>query len=253
LVRGALLLLALVAVALAIQAPAWLLGRSVQERSGGLVELRQASGSLWNGEAEALVRGRDASEREISLGRLAWRVDRVDWRLRALVFNIRQTAGGARAATLVLGADRIGMAGSVRLPAALAGRLAPLKGWTIAGEVIIDSDALEWAKGAGTGAVAVLWRNARLTPPDLSGGFALGEVTAQVVLDGATIVASARNSGGELELTGEASSRTGTLALLLQPRTGAAGASAKQIAWLQAHTMGRTPQGFTIAMGWPGR
>jgi hypothetical protein len=245
-----LLLLALVAIALGVQAPAWLLGRGVQERSGGLVELRNSSGTLWNGEADALVSARSAGERAIALGRMAWRVDRIDWQRRTLIFNVRQTPAGTQPATLVLGADRLGFAGSARLPAAVAGRAPLLRGWTIAGELLVDSDALEWANGVGAGTATMLWHNALLVPPDLPGGFALGEVTARVVLDGTTIATSVRNSGGDIELTGDASSRSGTVALLLQPRTGA---SAAQIAWLQSHTMGRTPQGFTIAAGWPGR
>ena len=250
--RRLLLLLVLVAIALAVQAPAWLLARSVQERSGGMLELRNASGTLWNGQADAVVRGKAAGEREILLGRLAWRAERIDWQHRALIFDVRQTPAGPRPATIALGADRIRYAGSARLPAAIAGRVRLLAGWTIAGEVVVDTDALEWADGAGTGAATALWRSASLVPPDLPGGFALGEVTARVTLDGAAVVVSVRNSGGDLELTGDASSRAGTVALLLQPRAGA-GASGALIAWLQSHTMGRTPRGYTIDAGWPGR
>lgn len=251
--RRLLLLLMLVAIAFAVQAPAWLLGRSVQERSGGMIDLRNASGTIWNGEADPVVRARTAGEREIFLGRMAWRVDRIDWPHRALVIAVHQTPVGPQPATITLGADRARFAGSVRLPASIAGRVPLLAGWTIAGEVVVDTDALEWANGAGTGAATALWRSASLVPPDLPGGFALGEVTARVTLDGAAVVVSVRNSGGDIELTGDASSRAGTVALLLQPRAGASGTSGAQIAWLQSHTMGRTPRGYTIDAGWPGR
>lgn len=248
--RRALLLLVLVAIALAVLAPAWLLGRGVNARSGGMVELRQTSGTIWNGEADAIIRPRTAGEREIFLGRMAWRVDRIDWAQRALIIALRQTPAGPRPATIALGADHIRFAGSALLPASIAGNIRLLAGWTFAGDVVVDSDALEWADGAGTGAASALWRNATLVPPDLPGGFVLGEVTARVALDGAALTVSIRNSGGDIELTGDASSHPGKVALLLQPRPGA---SSAQIAWLQSHTMGRTPRGYTIDAGWPGR
>jgi hypothetical protein len=128
-----MLLLVLVVIALAAQAPAWLLGRGVQERSGGLVELRNASGTLWNGEADALLRDGSAGERAIALGRVAWRADRIDWQRRTLMVEVRQTPAGARPATFALGADRLGFAGTARLSAAAAGRVPLLREWTIAG------------------------------------------------------------------------------------------------------------------------
>lgn len=243
-----LLLLLLVVIALAVQAPAWLLGRSVNDRSGGLVELRNTSGTIWNGEADAVVRGKTAAEREIFLGRMAWRVERIDWQHRALIIAARQAPAGPRPATIALGADRIRFAGSARLPASVAENIRLLAGWTIAGDIVVDSDAVEWADGAGTGAATVLWHSATLVPPDLPGGFVLGEVTARVAIDGTAVAVSIRNSGGDIELTGDASSRSGKVSLLLQPRAGASGA---QIAWLQSHTMGRTPRGYAIDAGWP--
>ena len=240
----------LVAIALVVQAPAWLLGRIVQEHSGGLVELRHASGTLWKGEADAHVRAQNTGAREVSVGGISWRLGHIDWQRRALLFAVRQTPAEARTTTVAIAADRIRVTGSVRLPAAVGGHVALLKGWVPGGAVVIDSDGLEWARGSGTGTGTVHWHNATLIPPDLPGGLSLGEVTARVTLDGASVVASMRNSGGVIELTGDASSQSGNVVLMLQPRAGASGA---QIAWLQSHTMGRTPQGFTIATGWPGR
>ena len=245
-----LLLLVLVAIALAVQAPAWLVGHNVQERSGGIMELRHTSGTIWNGQADAIVRGAAAGERDVSLGRVAWRVDRIDWPQRTLIVGVSQTPPAPRPATIVVGAHDIRLGGSVRVPAAIAGTIRLLAGWGIGGEVVIDTDALQWARSTGTGTATAQWHNATLVPPDLPDGFALGEVSARVALDGTATVVSVRNSGGDLELTGDASSRTRTIALLLQPR---AGASSAQLAWLQSHTMGRTPRGYNIDAGWPGR
>lgn len=248
--RRLLLLLGLVALALAVQAPAWLLARGVQERTGGIVELRDPAGTIWIGQADALVRGTAPGGRETAIGRLAWRLERIDWQHGALVFDLRQTPPAPRPTTIAIGTDRIRIAGEARLPAAAAGVLPMLRGWSIAGEALIDTDTLEVADGARTGKARVLWRNATVVPPDFPAGFALGEVTALVTLDGAAAVVAVRNSGGDLELTADASSREGKMALLLQPR---AGASAALLAWLQSHTMGRTPRGYSIDAGWPGR
>ena len=245
-----LLLLALLAIALAVQAPAWLLAHAIEDQSGGALSLRNAAGTVWRGEADAAVRGQPAGRRDQALGRVAWRVERLDWDRRALLMTVRQPPAGAPPVTLALGADRIRFAGSMRLPAAVAGRHRLLAGWTLGGEVSVDSDGLEWAAGAGAGTVTALWRNATLAPPDLPGGFALGEVTASIALGGAAPAASLRNSGGDVELSGEGSAQSGKIALLLQPR---AGATPAQIAWLQSHTMGRTARGYTIETGWPGR
>ncbi|MBK7470108.1 MAG: type II secretion system protein N [Betaproteobacteria bacterium] len=245
-----LLLLALVAIALAVQAPAWLLARTLEEQSGGTLSLRNATGTVWRGEADAAIRGQPAARRDQALGRVAWRVERLDWDRRALLMTVRQPPAGAPPVTLALGADRIRFAGSVRLPAASAGLHRLLAGWTLGGEVSVDSDGVEWAAGAGAGTMTALWRNATLAPPDLPGGFALGEVTARIALGGAAPAASLRNSGGDIELSGEGSAQSGKIALLLQPR---AGATPAQTVWLQSHTMGRTPRGYSIETGWPGR
>lgn len=245
-----LLLLALMGIALAVQAPAWLLARNLEDRSDGALSLRNAAGTVWRGEADAAIRGQPAARRDHALGRLAWRVEGIDWSRRALRVTVRQPPAGAPPATLALGAERIRFAGSVRLPAAAAGRHRLLAGWALGGEVSFDSEGLEWADGGATGTVTALWRNATLAPPDLPAGFALGEVTARIALGGAASAVSLRNSGGDVEISGDGSAQSGKIALLLQPR---AGATPAQTAWLQSHTMGRTPRGYAVETGWPGR
>ena len=251
--RRALLLLLLVALALAWQAPAWLLGRDLAERSGGLVELRNSAGTIWHGEADAIVRGNVAGARDIFLGRVAWRAERFDWQRRAVIVEVTQTPGGARLTTIGVGRDRVDVAGSARIPAAIAGRVRLLAGWTFAGDIVLDTDTLAWTGGAGSGAATAQWHNASVVPPDLPGGFALGDVTAQIAIDPGGVTIAARNTGGDVEITADAASRSGRISLLLQPRASPGGMSPAQAAWLQSHTMGRTPRGYTIDAGWPGR
>lgn len=254
--RRALLLVLLLALLLAWQAPAWLLGRDVNVRSGGLLELRNATGTLWNGEADAVIGATGSGARDVFIGRISWRVERFDWTRRALIATVRQTPGGTRPIALTVARDSIDAAGSVRVPAALAARIPLLAGWLFAGDVVLDSDALTWSAGVATGAAVAQWRSAMVVPPDLPGGFVLGEVTARIALEPGGITISARNSGGDLELTADASSRSGRISLLLQPRTaapGAASAATAQSTWLQTHTMGHTARGYTIDAGWPRR
>lgn len=251
--RRVLLLLLLVTIALAVQAPAWLLASSVQEHSGGFVALRNTAGTIWKGEADVVIPGRSATQREILAGRIAWRLARIDPRQRAVVIEVRQTPAASRPATITLGFDHLRFSGSVRLPAAVAARSPLLAGWTMTGDVVVDSESIDWAGGSGSGAATALWRGATLVPADLPDGFALGDVAASIAADGAGVVVSLRNTGGELALSGDASSRAGTVAIGLQPRGAAPGLSGAQLAWLQSHTMGRTANGYTITTAWPGR
>lgn len=248
--RRALLLLLLLAIALAAQTPAWLLAALAQDQSQGILALRNSTGTIWNGAADAFVRGRTAGEREIGLGRIAWKATGIDTAARALRVEVRQEPGAPRPLSIGVGAGHVRFAGSVRLPAALVARLPVLTGSIATGDVVIDTDSLAWTDGNPGGSARLAWSKAFLAPRDLPAGMALGDVTGSLALDGGVIALTLRNSGGDLEISGGASSRTGKVNLLLQPRPGAPGTLAP---WLATHTMGRTPLGYSIDAGWPGR
>ena len=120
---GALLKLALLvllfATALAVQAPAWLLARAVHDQTAGAVELRDAAGTVWNGQAVPVLHGSGANGPDLYAGTLAWHLTGFDWRHTALRFDVLQTPGGARAAALAVAPDRIQLAGGLRVPAAV--------------------------------------------------------------------------------------------------------------------------------------
>ena len=245
-----LLLLVLVAIALAAQAPAWLLARQVRDASAGVVDVRNATGTLWNGRADLVVRP-TASAPEANAGSVLWKVQRFDMSRTAWIIDIRQSPAAPRPMQMIVnpGFDRIDVAGSVRLPLDVAGAVPILAGWTVTGEATADTDALQWLDGRAAGSVIARWQGARLVPPDLPGGFALGDVNATITMSPAVVI-RVRNAGGDVDLQIDASSQARTIALLAQPR---ATTSAAQLAWLQSHTMGRGPGGFRVDVGWPGR
>ena len=248
--RRVLLLLLLLVIALAAQAPAWLLASLAQEQGRGILALRNSTGTIWSGTAEAFVRGRSPGEREVGLGRFAWNATGIDAATRTLRVEVRQEPGAPRPLSVGIGAGHVRFAGSARLPAALVARLPTLAGSIATGDVVVDTDTLDWTGGAPAGSARLVWSKAFLAPRDLPAGVALGEVSGTLALDGGVVTLTLRNSGGDLELSGGASSRTGKVSLLLQPRPGAPGTLAP---WLATHTMGRTPQGYSIDAGWPGR
>ena len=245
-----LLLLALIAVALVVRAPAWLAAREVQQASSGILELRSTSGTLWRGQGDLVVHGPRPVMRETSAGIVHWNIERMDLARKTATIKIEQSPPGPQPLTMTLGVDRVDIAGSALVPADVAMSLPLLAGWTLAGVATIETPALQWANGSAAGTAIVHWRNAALFPPDLPGGFLLGDVDGNATVSSGPIGASVRNQGGDVELAIDASSQTGKIALLVQPRNHA---SAAQVAWLQSHTMGRTPQGFRIDIGWPGR
>lgn len=253
-----LLLLALVAIALAIQAPASLIAREVLDSSMGSVRLLQPTGTIWRGQADLVV-GTPVAARtaittasnplQIAVGPVRWNVERFDVSRRALILSVRQPPL-PQVLTVTVAGDRIEASGNVRIPAEISSASPLLAGWTLTGEIDIATPVMQSTAAGVAGTAIAVWRNAKLIPPDLPGGFALGEVSANATFAGQLTGASVRNSGGDVELTVDASAAARTIGLIVQPR---ASASSAQLGWLQSHTMGRTPRGFRIDLGWPGR
>ena len=232
---------------LAAQAPAWLVADQLATDRNGWIELRNPAGTLWSGSALAYVPAGGSAASPLALGRLTWRIARVDWSRRTLVFDIRQTPGAPRPAELIAGFDRRALSGAVRLPAAAAMRLPQLAGWTIGGTVTFDSDSFEWI-GSGAGNVNVLWQNASITPIDLSEAIALGDVSGRIVADAKGQSLSFANAGGSIQLNGSTDSRTGQVNVQAQAR---ASATPAQIAWLQSHLRPQPQGGYAFGFTLP--
>ena len=250
-----LLLLVLIAVALIAQAPAWLVAQPVRDSTNGIVELRRAAGTVWRGEADVVLKApaaaaRDTSAREANAGRVQWSARRFDLERSAAIIDIAQTPPASRPLTITaLAADRGQATGMLRLPVEALALVPLLAQWKATGEAIADIADLAWEGRSARGNGVLKWRGARLLPPNLPGGIALGDVEANVVLSGNAASVRARNTGGDVELAIDASSQTRSIAVTIQPR---ATATSAQLAWLKSHTMSRTPSGgFRIDAGWP--
>ena len=247
-----LLLLVFVAVALVAQAPAWLLAGPLRNAFNSSVELRRPSGSVWNGAADLALLATMPAAREASAGRIAWSVRRIDPSTPSLTVELNQVPSNPKPLTIVASTGgRFDISGTFRLPLQAMGLVPMLAGWSATGEAIADTARLSTSTGreGRNGLVAIRWTGARLVPPDLPEGLALGDASGSVtVSDGETTI-NMRSTGGDVDVALDAASRTRTIALALQPRPPA---TPSQLAWLQTHTMSRTPTGgFRIDAGWP--
>ena len=255
-----LLLLVLLAVALVAQAPAWLLAGPLRTASSGIVELRRPSGTVWNGAADvALVAALPATAtatREASAGRMTWSVRRIDPSTPSATIDLYQVPANPKPLTIVAsGGERFDISGTFRMPLQALGLVPMLAGWSATGDAIADTARVQWSSRINpghdgrNGLVTLRWSGARLVPPDLPEGLALGDATGNVTVSAGATTMDMRSTGGDVDLILDAASRTRTIAIALQPRPAATPA---QLAWLQTHTMSRTPSGgFRIDAGWP--
>lgn len=242
--------LALLMLATAALAPAWLLERSATDLSGGLVMLTATSGTVWNGEGDLVLRGQPTGGRDTDAGRIGWRVHALDWRHPAVRFLVWQTPAASGPAVVTIGPGRVEFGGRAHLPAAALAAAPWTVGWRFDGDIAVESQQLQWQAGSATGAATALWQSARLVPPDLRDGLALGDITIRSRVAGPAFEIALTNSGGDVELAGSMSTATRTLKLSLRPR---ASASAEQLAWLQSHTSGRAGGAYTIDLTLPAR
>jgi len=253
----------LLAVMLAVQAPAWLVTDRIAAATGGWIDLRNANGTVWRGSADAYAPvssgavgtgGNSVAAANpgiagaaIALGHLGWRIAGIDWPRRALIVEIEQTPGAARPVTLVAGIDRRMMSGAIRLPAVIAMRVRQLAGWPLGGTITFESDQFAFNGGAD-GNVSFAWQDASVTPVDLPEAIPLGDVTGRIAADAKGFSVSFSNSGGNVAVSGSGDSRTGQVSLQAEPR---ATATPSQSAWLQSHLPATAPGRYAIGFTLP--
>ena len=200
-VRRPWVLFALAAMTLAIAvvwlAPASLLDSRLAGATGGLLRLADTHGTVWHGRGVVT-----AAHAQIPV---AW--DMSFWPLlRGVVhLQIRSDLGtdGPRA-TIDVGGDAITLQDAdVTVPAAAIGSaFGATAANFVDGEVTGRTSNLRLAAGANLGEARLVWRKARLrgigaTPLEL------GDVTATLVADGATMSGPIANDGGRLALRGD--------------------------------------------------
>ena len=244
-----LLILALLAIALVAQAPAWLVAERVGAATGDVVQLRNASGTWWKGSGEAVI-PLAAPGAVASLGVVRWRVGRVDAGAKSVTVSVEEDHGGPQPIIATLGRGSATAAGSVRVPASILWRLPQAAGWTATGAIIAVTDRIDWDGARPTGILNLRWPNAGLAPPGSPEPIALGEVAGRAQFGPAGPAVTVANTGGSLKVEGALDPRSGQATLTVQPRPDT---PPQLTAWLQSRLGPPPPGGYALAYSLPRR
>lgn len=239
-----LVVLVLLALALLAQAPAWLVADRVAGATGGVVQVRNATGTWWKGSGEAVVPLAATGTTAASLGTVRWRVDRVDLGARALTLTVEQSPGGPRPVVATIGSGSVAAAGSFRVPATVLARLPQAADWSAHGAAVADTDRVDWDGQRAAGIVNLRWPNAALAPAGSPESITLGEVSGRVQFGPAGPAVAIKNAGGSVQFEGAFDPRSGQATLTLQPRPD----TPPQVsAWLQSRLGPVPPGGYALA------
>jgi hypothetical protein len=187
-----------VAIAAAWLAPAALLDTRIADATGGMVRLAETAGTIWNGRGRLVAKTTRVP--------IAWRVD--CWALLHGALRVRLTSGtGAttpRATTEASTGTLAFQDVDVTLPAQFFGAtLTPFGVESVAGEISLKADAIEWTPEAGRGEARVLWHAARVAFTGSAAPLDLGDVRTLVTANGNLLSGPVTNEGGDLALRGE--------------------------------------------------
>jgi hypothetical protein len=200
--RRAVVIVAMLALAIAVAvawlAPAALLDRHIAAASDGTVRLTDADGTVWN--------GRGSLAGKATRIPIAWRVD--GWPLLRGVVRVRLASGTGAAtprATFAAAADTLAFHDvDVTLPAAVFGAaLSPFPVASLAGEISLMAEDIEWKPGASRGEARITWHGARIAFAGSAIPLDLGDVRARVTADGSALSGPLANDGGDVALRGE--------------------------------------------------
>ncbi len=212
-VLAAVVLLAAAAFALA---PASLVASSVVKMTSSHVALADVQGTVWNGQATLV--GDDGARVP-----LAWTTERMPLARGQVRVHLiaRDMASSPRGELEWRRGGLTARNVSFAVPAAwIAGGFGTSLPFGVMGDVDVAIAALDWSPPASRGDVRVGWRNARISAPGAL-SFDLGNVSAQLAVDGNQLAGPIANDGGELAVTGDVAARAdggGDANLLLTPR-----------------------------------
>jgi general secretion pathway protein N len=213
-VLGAVLLVA----ALLATAPATLLDARIAALSGGRVRVADAAGTIWSGSGELVLL--PARTRQP----MRWRLE--PWPL--LRGEVRAAIGtdtaGAPSATLAFARDHFELrALDLALPVETILPLATSAKVALGGKIYLQVAHLAWLGQALDGQLSVQWRDASVPGPRADAPIALGDVRIDLSGRGAELSGPVRNSGGDVEMSGQlvlAAAGAASLELTLRPRPG---------------------------------
>jgi general secretion pathway protein N len=226
-----------IAVTVLVMAPAQWVASAIGRATGERVELAEASGSLWRGQATVVLSpGREAGIARVSLPeRLSWKLS--PWRLLTGVIDLTLTHPSALLQPLQLRADLGGrvelLATTVRLPAALlVGLGAPFNTIKPGGLVSLSWQRLEVQRGRLQGDIVGEWQFATSALTSVA-PFGTYRLSAEGGFPGTRL--KLVTLSGPLELTGDGTiDETGRLRLSGRARasSGAEASTRAQLAGL---------------------
>ena len=187
-----------VAIAAAWLAPAALLDLHVAHATGGILRLADADGTVRHGHGNAV-----AGATRIPI---AWHVE--FWPLLRGVVRIQLASGsgaGTPRATIAIGTDTLAFHDvDATLPAAVfAAAFSPIAAGSVAGEINLRANDIEWTPGSSRGTAHLVWNAARIAFAGGTVPLDLGEVRTMVTADGNVLSGPIGNEGGDVALRGE--------------------------------------------------
>ena len=245
----ALLAAGLLAVAIAVLAPAALVAPYLERATRGLLAASEVGGTLWRGQG---VLGVGSARLP-----MAWTVDAaplLTGEVHVHVTPVDGTSPSPRADVTAAG-QRLALSDvAIVVPAgvlqeALMRNAAVRARWAADGEITATTSRLEWTPAAYSGDLRVVWRGARLTPVSAP-AIDLGEASATLAARGEQLAGPVVNSGGNLDLRGDVAIGThggATISLLLTPRRADDAELARTLAAIG------TPEGAGWRVNWQTR
>ena len=155
----AILVLVFLLLALASQAPAWLMSEPIAARSGGKLRLEDPKGTIWSGQGRLELHG--ARGRVVLVERLGWSIESLPLLEGSLALTL--ASGDTPAGKIELRADRIAAREvSLALPAAVLSAVPQLEKAQPEGTLQITLPSLQWAREGSSGGGDIVWRDAGL-------------------------------------------------------------------------------------------
>jgi len=210
----------LLAVAIAVLAPASLVAPSLERATHGRVVAGDVDGTLWRGQA---VLAAGATRLPV-----AWKLDPARILTGEAHVQLMPIEGNSRGprADITAAEQRLAFSNvDVVVPAGILQqaltRNAPGRGgWFADGEIAVSTSRLEWTPAAYAGDLRIAWRDARVTAV-AAPAVDFGEATMALVAEGDRLAGPVTNSGGNIDLRGDVAIDTNgnaTISLLVIPR-----------------------------------
>jgi general secretion pathway protein N len=244
----------LLAVAVAVEAPATLVDRQLDSLTSGRMRVADAAGTIWNGSGALILLPYTARVP------VRWHIDALPLLRSHLSGTLARDAMESSQATFELGSDDFAVRQfgiSFPAEALLRATDAPAAVTAAGGTVDLRADAFAMRRGMFEGGFTARWRGASLPGPRPEVRIALGDVRLDAVASGGEIKSALDNVAGDIEITGTLTlSATGAARVdaRLKPRAGIDAERSRAItAALSMLGSADDSGGFRVAWQAPGR